>query len=198
MAFENLVPNAINTTLAGGTANVDVGTPATVIDAIDNLTDITTTSDPDGNYVDATGGGQTSIRVSFPTPTAGTGDLVGIQTAYVLFRRQNVNGNGTGNQTVTALLQVYNGAASETPLTTSGTSSVSNSNNLDSIINITFNASTLGITDGSAIEFQVSQTVGGTGGNPNNRSYVEVGEVLWSAQLEDPRINDPYNYAEII
>lgn len=197
MAFENLVPNAINTTLAGGTANVDVGTPATVIDAIDNLTDITTTSDPDGNYVDATGG-QTSIRVSFPTPTAGTGSLAGIQTAYVIFRRQNVNGNGTGNQTVTANLQVYDGAASETALSTSGTASVSNSNNLDSIINITFNATTLGITDGSAIEFRVLQTAGGQGGNPNNRSYVEVGEVLWSAQLADPRTNDPYNYAEII
>ena len=197
MAFESIVPNAINTALAGATANVDVSTPATVIDAIDNLTTPDTISDLDGNYVDATGG-QTSIRVSFPTPSAGTGDLVGIQTAYVLFRRRNVASTGTGNQTVTALLQVYNGAASETALTTSGTASVSNSNNLTVPISITFNASTLGITDGSAIEFQVSQTAGGTGGNPNNRSYVEVGEVLWSAQLADPRTNDPYNYAEVI
>ena len=197
MAFENIVPNAINTALAGATANVDVTTPATVIDAIDNLTSPLQIGDPDGNYVDATGG-QTSIRVSFPTPTAGTGDLIGIQTAYVLFRRQNVNGNGTGNQTVTALLQIYNGATSETALTTSGTASVSNSGSIETPINITFNASTLGITDGSAIEFQISQTAGGTGGNPNNRSYVEVGEVLWSAQLADPRTNDPYNYAEVI
>ena len=56
MAFENIVPNAINTALAGATANVDVSTPATVIDAIDNLTTPDTISDLDGNYVDATGG----------------------------------------------------------------------------------------------------------------------------------------------
>lgn len=184
MPYQTLVPDAILAS-ANYTAPVNVGN-------IDNGVDT-----PDGAYLDADGNGQTQVRVSFPTPpeTFGRPGLVGIQTFRCSFRRRNAANSGTGNQSVDATISLFNNGTS---LNISNT--VTNNVAIDVIAILEVNASTItpNLGTGSEVELLVQQTSGGAGGNPNNRSYVEVNEIEWISQTPEPYFYEPYNWGEII
>lgn len=195
MAYEFIVPTAVVSS-----ANYT----ATAVGDIDNITSgnfVDTAlggsyTSPDGVFLDADGGGPTVIRVSFPTPTAGTGNLVGIQTFFATFRRRNAANTGTGNQNPGATGQVRDVTTGDVLVQTSAELVNNGANNI--VLRFNWNATTAGISDGTNIEYVVTQTSAGAGGNPNNRSYVEVDEILWIAQTADPLIYDPFNYGQII
>ena len=195
MAYEFIVPDAVvssanyTTTPVGDIDNITSG------NFVDTALGGSYTS-PDGVFLDADGGGPTVIRVSFPTPTAGTGNLVGVQTFFATFRRQNRAGNGTGNQTVGATGQVRDVTTGDVLVQTSTELVNNGANNI--VLRFDWNATTAGISDGTNIEYVVTQTTAGSGGNPNRRSYVEVDEILWIVQTQDPLVYDPHNWGEII
>lgn len=184
MPYQTLVPDAILAS-ANYTAPVNVGD-------IDNGVDT-----PDGAYLDANGGGQTQVRVSFPTPpqTFDRPGLVGIQTFRCSFRRRNAANSGTGGQSVDATITLFDNGTSRNI-----SASATNNGTTDVIAILEVNASTItpSLGTGSEVELLVAQTAGGAGGNPNNRSYVEVNEIEWISQTPEPYVYEPYNWGEVI
>lgn len=181
MPYFTLVPDTI---LTSGNYTTPVN-----VDVIDNGV-----ATPDGVYLDANGGGPTTIRVSFPTPTQ-TLDrpgIVGIQTFRCSFRRRNAANSGTGGQNTTATLTLFNNGTSQNI-----SANTPNNGATDVTAILQFNASTLNLGAASEIELQVAQTVGGAGGSPNNRSYVEINEIEWIAQTPEPYVYEPYNWGEV-
>lgn len=184
MPYQTLVPDAILAS-ANYTAPVNVGN-------IDNGVDT-----PDGAYLDANGGGQTQVRVSFPTPpqTFDRPGLVGIQTFRCSFRRRNAANSGTGNQSVTATITLFDNGTSRNISATA-----TNNGTTDVIAILEVNASTItqSLGTGSGVELLVAQSLGGAGGSPNTRSYVEVNEIEWISQTPEPYVYEPYNWGEVI
>lgn len=196
MAFEFIQPNLIDST-----ANLNGGN---LPNAIDNITDanfanydvnngqsISPSTDPDGAFFTANGNGPTSITVSFPNPSQGTGELVGIQTAFCIFRRQ---ASANPPQEVAITLTVLNNGVS---VANGSVINYSEAESVETVVRVDWNTGGT-ITDGTNITFQASQTAGGSGGNPGRRGFVDYGEIVWIAQLRDPLTYDPFNWGEII
>lgn len=201
MAYEFIVGDAIVNNATNSPANYDTGAGAFAIGSIDNITSGNwvdtanggTYTDPDSTFLPSDSGGPTRVRVTFPTPTSGTGLLVGIQTFFTVARRVDGGGNPPGSAGFTPSLFLNNGTtqtAGGTEVTQTGTATL--------VGRFEWNATTLSISDGSGVECEVFQTSGGAGGRANRRGYIEVGEILWIAQTADPLIYDPFNYGEII
>jgi hypothetical protein len=183
MPYQTLFPDAILAS-ANYTAPVTVGN-------IDNGV-----SSADTVYLDANGGGQTQVRVSFPTPTQ-TFDrpgLVGIQTFRCSFRRRNAANSGTGGQNVTATLTLFENG---TTRNISASATNTGATNVTAVLEV--NASTINpsLATGSGVELLVAQTAGGVGGGAATRSYVEVNEIEWISQTPQPYTYQSYNWGEV-
>ena len=196
MAFEFIQPNAIDSS-ANLNAGIAVGDIDNITDAnfadynVNNGQSISPSTDPDGAFLTADGNGPTNVTVSFPNPSQGTGELVGIQTAFCIFRRQASN---NPPQEVAITLTVLDNGVS---VANGSVINYSEAESVETVVRVDWNTGGT-ITDGTNITFQASQTAGGSGGNPGRRGFVEYGEIVWIAQLKDPLIYDPFNWGEII
>lgn len=163
-----------------------------------------------------TGGGNrnTSITMSFSTPqfdgrlatrgndASGTGVVVGVQTVAVLLRKNG--GNQNPNYSITLTDSTTGNSIVTSPTTVTGSLSyvVTPPVGGETIV-FEFDADTNTTNgnftnDGSALEIQVEQTSGASGGNQNNKTAIEIGRVVWVFQTAEPVVIPPYNYAEII
>lgn len=125
----------------------------------------TSTADDDNVWGTWDGNGNTDCLVSFPTPSGNPTAGAGLQTLRALVRK---NGGGA---TTTYSLELWEGGALVSVLATGTVTSTSGE-----VISGTWNATSLGTADGSAVECKVLQTGGGTGGG---RAGIEVGAVAW-------------------
>jgi hypothetical protein len=196
MAFEFIQPDAISSS-ANLDAWITVGQIDNITDAnftnydVNNGQSISPSTDPDGSFLTADGNGPTNVTVSFPNPSQGTGELVGIQTAFCIFRRQT---SSNPPQEVAITLTVLDNGVS---VANGSVINYSQAESVETVVRVNWNTGGT-ITDGTNITFQASQTAGGAGGNPGRRGFVEYGEIVWIAQLRDPLIYDPFNWGEII
>lgn len=163
-----------------------------------------------------TGGGNrnTSITMSFSTPqfdgrlatrgndASGTGVVVGIQTVGVLLRK--ISGNQNPNYSITLTDSTTGNSIVTSPTTVTGSITYGITPTAGGItVVFEFDADTNTsngnfTNDGSALEIQVEQTSGASGGNQNNKTAIEIGRVVWIFQTAEPIPIPPYNYAEII
>ena len=157
MATELLLPDGIVTAvnLTASFGDLDEG--------VDNF---------DGVYATNNGSNSNTLIVfSFPTPTGSLNNGPNLQRF-----RARVRKNATGGATTTVQLQVWeNGSL----IIGFGQTTIVSTTGVD--VALTWNANLISLQDGSNVEFGVSQFTGGQGGNPNNRRWIEVDAVDWSA-----------------
>jgi len=139
-----------------------------------NQTGVVTSIDEDpdsdgGDWLAWDGNGNTSCRVTFPTPTGSPTTGAGLQEFRVLLRNDAAGTNGTGWS-----LQLFENAVLDSTIAT-GT----DPNEAGEVIAGTWDASSLGTADGSIVECMLLQTSGGTG-NPSARKGIEVGAIEWN------------------
>jgi hypothetical protein len=126
---------------------------------------------PEGAWLEQSSNNtDTSVRVSFPTPTGAPTSGSGLQEFRALVRKT------TGQSGVpTARIELWeNGAlvaaGSETNVTSES----------GQVVSFTWNASQLSGTDGSGVECLVYGTK--TGGSPPTRAAVDVGAIEWNVE----------------
>jgi hypothetical protein len=157
MATELLLPDAVitATNLTADIADLDEG--------VDNF---------DGVYATTNAGnGNTLLVLSFPSPS---GDLTlgaGLQTF-----RARVRKNATGGNNPTVRIEVREGG---TIRANSGNTTVTSLTGVD--ITFTWDASVLNLQNGADVEIGIAQQAGGSGGNPNNRRWIETDAADWTA-----------------
>ena len=174
MATETLLPDGVVTSsnLTGAFADIDEG--------VDNF---------DGVYV-TTGGsnGNTSLVLSFPTPSGSLTSGAGLQTF-----RARVRKNASGGNTTTVRFEIYENGS---PVgTVSGDTTISSTTGVD--ISFTWDSSVLANVDGSGVEIGIFQQSGGQGGNPNNRRWIEVDAADWIADYVEPVTAVGYSFSTI-
>jgi hypothetical protein len=154
---------------------LEVLAPDTLADSLNYsagaVTDIDEDPDaPDGNWLTWDGNGNTSCRVTFPTPAAAPTVGAGLQEFRVLIRKA---GGAGGPDPAWSLALWENG--SEVAVLATGTATDALGAH---VVRGVWNASSLGTADGSLVECRLQQTSGGTGGT---RRGVEVGAVEWNS-----------------
>lgn len=162
MATELLLPDAVvtATNLTANIANLDEG-----VGSFDGV--YATTQSSNAN---------TLLILSFPTPS---GDLTlgaGLQTF-----RARVRKNAGGGSNPSVRLEVReNGVlrANSTNTTVTSTTGVN--------ITFTWDASVLNLQTGVDVEIGIAQQSGGSGGNPNNRRWIETDTADWTADYIVP------------
>lgn len=162
MATELLLPDAVvtATNLTANIANLDEG-----VGSFDGV--YATTQSSNAN---------TLLIFSFPTPS---GDLTlgaGLQTF-----RARVRKNAGGGSNPSVRLEVReNGVlrANSTNTTVTSTTGVN--------ITFTWDASVLNLQTGVDVEIGIAQQSGGSGGNPNNRRWIETDTADWTADYIVP------------
>ena len=155
MAQQRLAPDALleQTSLTGTVGNIQ--------DDPDS---------PDANWLVASANNvNTAARVSFPTPTNPPTVGADLQEFRAQVRKFNSN---SGNPT--AQIQLYENGA----LIASG-SSVSVTSTSGQVISFTWNASSLGTSNGSLVECRINTTA--AGGGPSVRNSVDIGAIEWNA-----------------
>ena len=154
--FESLAPDGIVSSLNYTTLN---------------LTDIDEDPDAsDGAWGTWDGNGDTSACVSYPTPTDNPTPGAGLQEFRVLIRKSSANGSLT-----TWSLRLYESGVQVSELATGTTTAT----DPGEVVSGTWDASSLGVADGSAAETCLVQTGGGTGGT---RRGIEVGAFEWNVE----------------
>lgn len=137
---------------------------------------------PDGAWLTAPGSNnETSVRVSFPTPSGDLDATANAQTVRALVRKTNHNQEPFAtlylyeNGSQVKILQAETGITSTTGQVMSGTFSASEINNP------------------ANVEVFIQGFVGG--GNPGNRASMEVGAIEWNAEITaagtDATVDDP-------
>jgi hypothetical protein len=167
MATELLLPDAVITA-----TNLGIAVPGEagfgflidrVNEGVDNFDDIYAINQGEN--------ANTLLVLSFPTPS---GDLTlgaGLQTF-----RARVRKNATGGNNPTVRIEVREGG---TIRANSGNTTVTSLTGVD--ITFTWDASVLNLQDGSNAEIGIAQQAGGSGGNPNNRRWIETDAADWTA-----------------
>ncbi|MEE8519568.1 MAG: DUF6531 domain-containing protein [Dehalococcoidia bacterium] len=130
---------------------------------------------PDANWATATTVADTSIQAGFPTPPNDPTPGADLQEFRVLLRKDATGGN---DPTYDIELWETGGGA---PLATL-VSGATLSSDTGEVVSVTWNASLLGASDGSAVELRI---VGHrSGGNPTKRRTVEVGAIEWNVDFQ--------------
>lgn len=171
MATELLLPDAVitATNLTANIANLDEG-----VGSFDGV--YATTQRSNAN---------TLLILSFPTPS---GDLTlgaGLQTF-----RARVRKNAGGGVNPSVRLEVReNGVlrANSTNTTVTSTTGVN--------ITFTWDASVLNLQTGVDVEIGIAQQSGGSGGNPNNRRWIETDTADWTADYIVPIGGTGYSFS---
>jgi len=165
MAAERLAPDAV----------LNSGNYTTL-----NLGDIDEDPDsPDGTFGTWDGNGNTDARVSFGTPATSPTTGAGLQEFRVQIRKSSSGGNSA-----TWSLELWeNGVIVGSALATGTVTSTTGV-----VVSGTWNASSLGTSDGSLVECALIQT-GGATGTPGNRRAVEVGAFEWNATVDASSTN---------
>ena len=131
---------------------------------------------PDANWLTATAAGATDCRVSFPTPTGTPNVGAGLQTFRAQIRKNSSGGNNCGWS-----LELWENGATRSVVATGTTTSTTGE-----VIQLAWNASSLGTADGSLVECRLLQTSGHTGG-ASNRRYLELGALEWNVDYNNSR-----------
>lgn len=138
-----------------------------------NIGDIDEDPDsPDGAWGTWDGNGDTICRVSFPTPTGNPTTGAGLQEFRVLIRETG------GTNSATWSLELWENGAQVSVLATGADPGTGGT-----VVNGTWDASSLGTADGSLVECALVQTAGGSG-NPSVRNGIEVGAVEWNVTYD--------------
>jgi hypothetical protein len=126
---------------------------------------------PDANWLVATSNSVNTVaRAGFGTPT----NPPTVGAALQEFRaRVRKNSSNSGNPT--AQLQLY-----ENGILVASGSSASVTSTTGQVISLTWNASSLGTSDGSLVECRVNTTA--AGGGPSVRNSVDIGAIEWNAE----------------
>src|SRR3990167_8627732 len=139
-----------------------------------NLTGAVTAIDEDpdssaGDWLTAPGSNNATVaRVTFPTPTGPPTTGAGLQNFRALVRKTNHSTNPT------CAIQLYeNGSLVSEVLAATTVSSTTGV-----VLQGSWNATSLGTSNGSAVECRVVGAVGG--GSPGNRASLEVGAIEWN------------------
>ena len=158
-----------------------MATEILVADAIlvsSNYTSLATTDidddpdSPDGLWGVWDGNGNTTAKVSFPTPTGDPTTGTDIQNFRVHFRADTGSGSNSADWSIELWENIASVSTQVAVLATgSATGSVTTT--------ATWNASLLTAADGSNVEFALVQTGGGTG-SPTARRGLELGAVEWN------------------
>lgn len=126
---------------------------------------------PDGSWLTAPGSNKnTEARTSFGTPTNPPTLGAGLQNFRVLVRKTNHSTNPS------ATVELYENGSLVSEIV--GSTTVSSTTG--QILAGSWDASSLGTSDGSLVECRVVGSVGG--GSPGNRASVEVGAIEWNAE----------------
>lgn len=157
---ETLAPDAllIQTNLTGAVTDID--------ESVDS---------PDSNWlVSVDDGLNTTMRVSFPTPTGDPTTGAGLQTMRLWVRRSQVAG---GNSPTLAVNLWENGSDVSTLVT-----GQSITNLTGEMLTLTWDASSLSLATGADVEiYAVGSRSGGAGGD---RRTVEFGAVEWNVEYD--------------
>lgn len=127
---------------------------------------------PDGLWGTWDGNGSTDCRVSFPTPSGAPITGAGLQEFKAWIRKTSSGGNAAPWS-----LELWESGAQVSVLATGTATSLTGE-----MASGTWDSTSLGTADGSAVELLLLQTNGG-GGGPSNRRGVEVGAVEWNADI---------------
>jgi hypothetical protein len=162
MATELLLPDAVitATNLTADIADLDEG--------VDNFDDVyATTNGSNAN---------TLLVLSFPTPS---GDLTlgaGLQTFRARVRKNSATGNNP-----TVRLEVREGGVIRANSTNTTVTSLTGVD-----ITFTWDATVLASQTGVDVEIGIAQQAGGSGGNANNRRWIETDTADWTADYIEP------------
>jgi hypothetical protein len=157
MATELLLPDAVVSSI---NLNATIGD---LDEGVDNF---------DGVYATNQGSNaNTSLDLSFPTPS---GDLT--LGANLQTFRARVRKNATGGNNPSVRIEVIENGVIRA---NSGNTTVTSTTGVD--ITFTWDASVLALQDGSNVEIGIVQQAGGSGGNPNNRRWIETDTADWTA-----------------
>lgn len=155
---------------------------ATLTNLSGAITDIDDDPDsPDGLWITSDGGGAAELIGDFENPAKSLRSGADLQEFKVLIRRSSANGGPTGGNSVSFDIQLYENAVLVSTLT-SGTLGVGTAQ--DTVYSGTWNSSTISNKD--EVEVRVLQT-NGSGGNPGNRRYIDIGAIEWNADTVDAR-----------
>ncbi len=124
---------------------------------------------PDVNWLAWDGSGNTSCRVTFPTPS---GNPSGSQEFRVLIRNDSAGTNNTSWS-----LELWENGSQVSVLAAGSDPAESGV-----VVSGSWDASSLGTADGSLVECLLVQT-GGATGNPSKRKGIEVGAVEWNVAV---------------
>jgi len=134
--------------------------------------------DPDNpqnnDWLTANSAANTSVRVGFPDPAADLETGAGLQEFRVLLRRTNNSG-----RIPTVTLSLYEGGS----LVSTLLSGADVNSAVGTVFSVTWDASALSDISGTDVELLIQGAV--TGGPGGERNTVEVGAVLWEADIED-------------
>lgn len=119
--------------------------------------------------------GNTTCRVSFPSPSGSLTPGAGLQEGRALIRKAG----GTGGNLPAWSLELWEAGALISVLASGTVSSETGT-----VVAGTFDASVLADPSGGAVELLLAQTDGGTG-KPAERRGVEVGAIEWNAVYDD-------------
>lgn len=123
---------------------------------------------PDGNWLVASSNNvDTSVRVSFPSPTGNLTTGAGLQNFRILVRKQG----GTGTPTVVVELW-------EAGSLVASSSAVNVTSATGQVVAVTWDASLLAAVSGVDVECRVAGTR--SGGGPAARASVDVGAIEWN------------------
>lgn len=130
-------------------------------------------SSDDGLWGTWSSPGDTSARVSFPSPTGNPTTGAGLQTFRVRLRKTAAAGNAT-----TWSLELFENGVSVAVLATGTTTAT----DPGEVVSGTWDASLLSGASGADVECRLLQTSGGTGAPPGDRRGIEVGAFAWDVE----------------